>query len=555
MLTLYDEFAGAGGSSQGAAAVPGVELIFAANHNKLALSTHRANFPDVDHWDGDVQREDITRFPRADLFWASPACPPWTDARGKKRDFDKSNQQVIPGMGGKTEPDQATMRARALMEEIPRYLRYWSGRGRPVLAGVVENVIQCRKWDDWPRWRREFHELGYVTRLIAINSMHVRAPRSRRAPQSRDRLFLAYIHKSICRLPDWDKWLRPLAYCPGCDQRVRAIQVFKNPRNDMGRYRSQYVYRCPHVRCRNRIVEPEVLPAHAAIDWSVPGVRIGDRADLGMRPLEDATIARIRAGIARYWTPILAPAGGTWRTTATPLGAPMPARTTRETDGVAVPSLPSLMVPVEGRDGKQATPAAAPMRTQTARNETGLACLPPFQVSLRGGGCKDEARPVADPLGTVTASGNHHGVVTPLIMRNNTVRGDQGYLCSPVTEHLRTLTTSGHQSLLVPYYGNGTARSVGEPVGAFSTRDRWALADGTAGIDPADIDVTDVRFRMLEPHEIQAGMAFRPDYTILGTAKRDIVRQLGNAVTPPVAEVIVSALVEAITGSALEPAA
>jgi hypothetical protein len=37
--TIYDEFAGFGGSSQGAAAVPGVELMLAANHNQLDLLT------------------------------------------------------------------------------------------------------------------------------------------------------------------------------------------------------------------------------------------------------------------------------------------------------------------------------------------------------------------------------------------------------------------------------------------------------------------------------------------------------------------------------------
>jgi len=37
-LTLYDEFAGCGGSSQGAAAVPGVELLLAANHDPVAMT-------------------------------------------------------------------------------------------------------------------------------------------------------------------------------------------------------------------------------------------------------------------------------------------------------------------------------------------------------------------------------------------------------------------------------------------------------------------------------------------------------------------------------------
>ena len=46
-------------------------------------------------------------------------------------------------------------------------------------------------------------------------------------------------------------------------------------------------------------------------------------------------------------------------------------------------------------------------------------------------------------------------------------------------------------------------------------------------------------------------MAFTPDYIVLGN-KRQRVRQYGNAVTPPVAEVLMSALVEAITGQDLE---
>jgi DNA (cytosine-5)-methyltransferase 1 len=45
-------------------------------------------------------------------------------------------------------------------------------------------------------------------------------------------------------------------------------------------------------------------------------------------------------------------------------------------------------------------------------------------------------------------------------------------------------------------------------------------------------------------------MAFAADYIVLGN-KRQKVQQLGNAVTPPVSEVIVSALVEAITGEDL----
>ena len=45
----------------------------------------------------------------------------------------------------------------------------------------------------------------------------------------------------------------------------------KDPTKDMGRYRSQYVYRCPRVGCRNQVVEPAFAPAYTAIDWTIRG--------------------------------------------------------------------------------------------------------------------------------------------------------------------------------------------------------------------------------------------------------------------------------------------
>ncbi|WP_234327081.1 hypothetical protein [Streptomyces sp. NRRL WC-3742] len=339
------------------------------------------------------------------------------------------------------------------------------------------------------------------------------------APQSRDRLYLAYWRADLGHDPDWDKWLRPLAWCEGCDKTVRAVQVFKRAGADMGRYRQQYVYRCPNVACRNAVVEPPVVPAASIIDWSLTGRRIGDgKPGRKFTPYAAATRERIRAGIRKYGAPLLAPAGGTWRTEATPVTVPAPTRTTRENDGLAVPP---LLVPTEGRDGKAAGQIGEPMRTQTARNETGLAWLP-FIAELRGGG--SDARPVLDALATVTASGNHHGLSLP-----------------PGS------TAVDWSALLTPYYGNSTARPVGEPVGTLTTRDRYGLA---AGGQQGTADVDEVLFRMLEPHEIGAAMSFTPDYVVIGN-KREKVRQFGNAVTSNVAELLVSALVEAITGNEL----
>lgn len=492
MLRYKDDFAGWGGSSLGMSAVPGVELVFAGNHDPLAVEVHADNFPHAEHYCGDIAAADVTAFPPADLYWASPVCPPWSNARGVRRNFDRSTQTLLfDGLGG--EPDAKTARGRALMEEIPRYLGAMIRRGSPVLAGVVENVIEVRKWDQWHRWLSEFHSMGYRTRVIALNSMHVRPIRTLACPQSRDRAYVAYWWAGLGRDPDWDKWLRPTAYCPTCDAVVDAVQVFKKPGVDMGRYgrHGQYHYRCPRTTCRHQILEPEVLPALAAIDWSLhPGPKIGERA----RPLEDATIARIRGGLARYGPAgLLSPAGGTRREHASPLHAPMPTRTTRENDALVLPPP-----------------------------------LPPFLATLRGGGSKTSGtRGVDEPLATFSAKGTHHALVCP----------------------------PGGQMLL-PYYRTGTPRPVTTPIGTLTTRDRYALI-GTPdqpGPGPAELPaVEECTFRMLAVAEIARGMSFTPDYRVKGP-KTAQVRGLGNAVTPPVGEILGAALVETITGQAIDPA-
>ncbi|MGP4027158.1 DNA cytosine methyltransferase [Actinomadura sp. 3N407] len=507
-------FAGAGGDAVGAARVPGIKVVFGANHNEVAVQTHQNAFPEADHFCGDIVEADITRFPHGLSAWDSPACPPWTDSRGKKRDFDRSNQQVLDDEEfGNAGPDQHTMRMRALMEEIPRNLRHWAQAGKPVLIGVVENVVQCRKWDEFVRWRREIEKLGYCTRLIALNSMHVRAPESPDPPQSRDRLYLAYWHVSLGRNPDWDKWLRPRAHCPSCDQIVDAMQVWKRPGVDMGVYGrdGQYWYRCPKGLCRNRIVEPSVPAAVLAVDWTVPGTPIGERPRTKKKPqgLAPSTIERIIAGIRKHAQPLVTPCGGSWRTEASPLSAPMPTRMTRDTDGLAIP-------------------AGWPQQLQfnDVTSAADLAPLPAMPQSV--------------------------------ITRNFTARDDGSELCTPPSEHLRTLTRQGRQSpvpweqthLLVPYYSNGNASPVNVPVGTLSTKDRYALATANVGPD-IEVVVEDVLYRMLLAAEAGRAMAFMDNYVVFGDHD-DQMRQYGNAVTPNVAEVLMCALVECLTGIDLD---
>lgn len=183
--------------------------------------------------------------------------------------------------------------------------------------------------------------------------------------------------------------------------------------------------------------------------------------------------------------------------------------------------------------------------------------------------------PIMAALATIVASGNHHALVVPpaFIMRNN---GGGAEMVTPIDEVMRTLTTKGHQSLLVPYNRTGDAKQVSEAMGTLVGNDRFALVvptergkDGarkrarevseelptqtarqTLGlVAPAEVDVDDCGFRMLQPLEIGAGMAFPSTYIVTGN-KREQVKQYGNAVTPPVMSWLVSRVADALGAAA-----
>ena len=137
-------------------------------------------------------------------------------------------------------------------------------------------------------WQLAMQSLGYTCQFVYLNSMHAQlfGPG---APQSRDR-FYAVCTRADAPTPDVSRVVSPAAVCPECGP-VRAVQSWKRlDRRAGGKYRSQYVYRCPNISCRNQIVEPTFRSAAEIIDWSLRGSRIGDRD----RPLADKTMARIR---------------------------------------------------------------------------------------------------------------------------------------------------------------------------------------------------------------------------------------------------------------------
>jgi DNA (cytosine-5)-methyltransferase 1 len=502
-VTATDLFCGAGGSSLGAE-VAGVRLVMAANHWQTAIDVHQTHFPDAGHDCADISQADPRRYPVTDILLASPECTNHSQARGVSR------KRQDPSLWDA--PDPAAERSRATMWDVVRFaeqIRY--------AAVVVENVVEATKWVLWPAWWQAMESLGYRGQVVSANSMH------HTVPQSRDRIYVVWVRRGL--RPNLEQELD--AWCTRCDLNRTVRQAWK-PDRTVGRYRQQWVWCC--TTC-GTVCEPVTEPAAKIIDWALPCPRIGDRT----RPLAPATRARILAGLERHgWVPVTTSGAGnvherTPGNRARPVSEPVATQQTTSTTAVATP--PGFLF--QTAHGGRTTQLDRPHPTVCATDDRQALVVP-----MRRNG---HAASTGEPVPTVTAGGNHHA----LLMRNNNSggHGTEARFTTPVTEPVRTVTTAGHQSLLVPYYGRGTVQTVQLPVPTVPTRDRFAL------LDPDEI-VDDCGFRMLEPYEVAAAMAFPTGYIPTSLPKKDQVKLAGNAVTPPVMAWVVGRILQALETAA-----
>lgn len=561
-FTVTDLFCGCGGSTTGAAAVPGVEVRQAFNHWERAIETHSANHPETEAVRSDLLDVHPACFSPMTALLASPECRTHSPGAGTRR---KNLQQGE--IFDRCDLSPETIRSRATMWTVTQ----WASVHRPQFV-IVENVVEIHYWPELDDWFREMQTLGYEWQRVYVNAMHVHgftdARVTFRAPQSRDRIYVVFWKRGN---PAPDLSIRPLAPCPGCAAEVQGVQVWKNGRT-WGKYRRQYAYACP--RCA-ATVEPYVYPASTAIDWTLPSVRIGDRAEQGKKPLSDKTRARIAYGLRRYGlrpltvsTRYSSGVGCRVRSAA----EPMPTVPTQPATGLVVETAFSH----SGDD--RVRPDGAVLPTQTVRNTQALVYANRTNGTLRSA---DEAmhtvttgttlglltplrtngRAVptdAAPLGTVTAGGQHHGLVTthrgrsmshpasePLTtvtahtVNHGLVTGAQVTLrgtrsLDGLDEPLGTVIASAQQigmvtlepaPFLVSYYGTDNASGADDPIPTVTTRDRHALVEPG---DEASERIDDLYFRMFEPDELKVGTGYAPDYQLVGT-KRDQVRLVGGS--------------------------
>jgi DNA (cytosine-5)-methyltransferase 1 len=172
-VRAVDLFAGYGGFSLGAEQA-GADVVWAANHNPMAVDAHQRNHPHTVHACQDLRQADWSVLPRYDLLLASPACQGMSSAGQPGRAVSEQTRKA-----------HDTLRATA-----------WAvidcAEVTAPKAILVENVAEFRsEWKLYRRWRQCLEDLGYT-----VSESIVRAS-TLGVPQRRDRLFIAATRKAF----------------------------------------------------------------------------------------------------------------------------------------------------------------------------------------------------------------------------------------------------------------------------------------------------------------------------------------------------------------------
>jgi DNA (cytosine-5)-methyltransferase 1 len=363
---------------------------------------------------------------------------------------------------------------------------------------ICENVVEVTEWNQFDNWVREWDEIGYHVDAVFGNSAFYGVE------QSRDRVFFVMTLKGLPR-PNLDFSAR--AWCWTCEGETFGVQRWKRgaqrragivgPVGKWGPH-GQWEHVCE--ACQS-VVSPYVVPASRAIDLHVKGPRICDRRSLGLPEIVPNTMARLERGVQT--THRVGRMGRSGRASELPMWIPMTAAPAAAgLDLVGAARGESIARPIDG--GPAATVMASPAGGGLYRvSLPDLAAGSDRAYLAAYNGSGHNMRLAVEPAGTQVASDRH--------------------------------------ALLVPSGGTrqDTAVWIGDnPSSTRLTRDTHALVQLAEHEARTMLrHLREAHFRMIAPHETVRlmGLEWRVDgtpYRFAGVG-RDITRQAGNAVTPP----------------------
>lgn len=600
---IVDSFAGGGGASTGIEMALGRSPDIAINHDAEAITLHKANHPDTEHYIESVWRVDpiaaVERIAqkrgrpvRVGLMWASPDCRHFSKAKGGKPVSKK-----IRGLAWVAVRWAAAVRPRVIVLENVEEFQDW--------GPVLPNGMPCpkRAGKTFRAFVGKLKRLGYVVEWRQLRASHYNTPTIRK------RLFL-------------------IARCDG-----QPI-VWPEPTNG------------PKAGVPERA-------AAECIEWGLPCPSIFGRK----KPLAENTLRRIRRGIERYVInnpkPFIVGVGGRMgQSPEKSVEQPMNTITSKGDSAIVMPHITKFRANSVGSD------ITEPMHTITS-NGSGSAnsdrpgCAIPLGLveatavpyiiptahqgdarcysveepitTICGGKRGDQAmvapflkprygeregqeprvRSVEEPMPVVVPTQNGGDLVTAFMAQHNTgVVGHsmtepvstiigkgctQALVASHITKlygtsqdgqpmdaPLATVTGSGQhlaetRAFLVSFYGTDQdSGNVLNPIPTVTSKDRFALIT----VNGVQYEIVDIGMRMLQPRELYRAQGFPESYKIevphdyvvtkkvKGKKVKKVIRKIltktaqvrmcGNSVCPPMARAIIAANYANTTASTKE---
>lgn len=569
-LRIADLFCGAGGTSTGA--LEAAELLgyipklTAINHWDTAIATHTANHPTATHLltaIDNVNPRDIYKPGELDLLWASPECTHHSVARGGK----PINEQSRATAWCVVRWADAVQPAVILVENVPEFIS-WGG------IGADQRPMKSKKGQTFSAWVKALESLGYRVDWRVLCAADYGDPTTRRrlfVQAVRGRRKIVWPEPSHCRTvaPDMFTLQRPwVAAREIIDWELQGASIY-----DRKRPLSDKTMRRIMTGLHKFGLKPFIVPQHSGanrtasadspLDIDAPAPTVTAHAP--HLNLAEPFLVKLRGGEESHFD----------NSSAKSLDEPIPSLTTGGNVGIAEPSLTPFLIPNHGeRDGQKPRCHSVddPMPAVTAGGH--IAVAEPFLVQLAHGESAGEKNATArrvmsvdGPVPTIHAQGGSLGLCEPKLSRVQSVdhplpavcgnRGDLaliephllpqhgGGALRSVENPAPTVTTDGAIGLVEPflikYYGTAGPQSIGDPLDTVTAKERHALVRPVIEIHGQKY-LLDIRFRMLQPHELAGAQGFPRDYKFTGN-KTEQVKLIGNAVPCRLARAIVYAAI------------
>lgn len=245
---IVDNFAGGGGASTGIELATGLSVDIAINHDPAAITMHKANHPDTEHylesvWD--VDPIEVVKGRKVGLAWFSPDCTHFSKAKG-----GTPKKKEVRGLAWVAVRWAATVRPRVIMLENVEEFKTW--------GPIDENgqPIASKKGKTFRSFLNALKHLGYEVDFKELRACDYGAPTTRK------RFFM-------------------IARCDG-----KPIRWPEATHGEPTELNVQLGLKKPY------------RTAGEVVDWSIPAPSIFTRK----RPLAENTMIRITRGIEKFIT-------------------------------------------------------------------------------------------------------------------------------------------------------------------------------------------------------------------------------------------------------------